>query len=66
LLVALICFLLWIARLDGGIQLLGGLGFWLLAAVIFIGMVRLFSHLLGTPGERNHHSNRTSRDDSNP
>jgi hypothetical protein len=48
----LICFLLWICRLDAGAELLGGIGAWLIAGMLFVGLVWLVSFLYGIPGER--------------
>jgi hypothetical protein len=50
--VVLIGFLLWVARLDGGSELLGGLSFWFLAGLLLLGVIRIYSYLLGTLGER--------------
>jgi hypothetical protein len=47
----LICFLLWICRLDGGAELWGGIGIWLIAAVLFVALIWVFSFLYGIPSE---------------
>lgn len=51
-LVVLICFLLWISTLEGGADILGGLGFWLLAGLLLFALLRIWSYVLGTLGER--------------
>ena len=52
-LVVLICFLLWISTLEGGADILGGLGFWLLAGLLLLfALLRIWSYVLGTLGER--------------
>ena len=51
-LVVLICFLLWIYQLDGGDQIVKGLGFWIHAGLGFCVLIWIGSYLLGTPGYR--------------
>jgi hypothetical protein len=51
-LTVLVCFLLWISRLDGGAELLAGIGVWAFAALAFVLLVYIASVLFGIPGER--------------
>jgi len=51
-LVALICFLLGISTIEGGTEILSGIGFWLLAGLMLFALLRIGSHVLGTPGDR--------------
>jgi hypothetical protein len=48
-LTVLACFLLWISRLDGGTELLAGIGFWVFAALVLLALVYLASVLYGIP-----------------
>ena len=47
----LICFMLWVSQRDGGAQLLGGIGFLIVAALAFLALVHLITFLYGIPGE---------------
>jgi hypothetical protein len=48
----LICFLLWICTFEGGAEILGGMGFYVIAALMFVGLLRIASILYGIPGDR--------------
>jgi hypothetical protein len=51
-LTVLVCFLLWIGRLDGGAELLAGIGFWAFAALALVALTYIASVLYGIPGDR--------------
>jgi hypothetical protein len=51
-LTVLACFLLWILRLEGGAELLAGIGFWALAALGFVTLIYIASAVYGIPGDR--------------